>query len=210
MHIPSLAMEEMFAVGKPMFQFKQGIVQVKESEAQHFLKQLGDAKSVELLREAVLVDEQVDQSLIRFRKLPKEYQNLNQSPVVMGNFKGSRDISIGDEKNKFMYTIERYDYDSFEMKASADNDGILYWADGYDKNWHAYINGKEVPVYRANINFKAISIPKGTSKIYFIYNPFLYKIGLFIFYGTLLLCILAAVIMNGFYIVSRKLNIFMG
>jgi hypothetical protein len=206
MDIPSLAMEEMFAVGKPMFQIKQGIVQVKESEAQKFLKQLGDAKSAGLLREAVLVDDQVDQSLIRFRKLPKEYQNVNQSPALMGNCEGSRDVSIGDEKNKFTYTIETYNYDSFEMKASADNDGILYWADGYDKNWHAYINGKEVPVYRANINFKAISIPKGTSKIYFIYNPFLYKIGLFIFYGTLLLCILAAVIMNGCSMFTRKLK----
>ena len=203
MDISPLILEEMFAVGKPMFQFKQGIVQVKESEAQNFLKQLGDAKSVELLREAVLVDEQVDQSLIRFRKLPKEYQNLNQSPALMGNFKGSRDISIGDEKNKFMYAIERYNYNSFEMKAFAGSDGILYWADGYDKNWHAYVNGKEVPIYRANINFKAISLPKGTNSINFTYNPSLYKIGLIVFYGTWVVSFLAVVIIRGFYAVAN-------
>jgi hypothetical protein len=194
MDISPLILEEIFAVGKPMFQFKQGIVRVKESEAQDFLKQLGDAKSVELLREAVLVDEQVDQSLRRFRKLPKEYQNLNQSPAVMGNFKGSRDISIGDEKNKFMYAIKRYNYNSFEMKTSAGSDGILYWADGYEKNWHAYVNGKEVPIYLANINFKAISLPKGINNINFTYNPFLFKIGLLVFYGIFIICILLSII----------------
>jgi len=199
MDISPLFLEEIFAVGKPMFQFKQGIVQVKESEAQNFLKQLGNAKSVQLLREAVLVDEQVDQSLIRFRKLPKEYQNLNQGPAVMGNFKGSRDISIGDEKNKFMYTIERYNYNSFEMKASAGSDGILCWADGYDKNWHAYVNGKEVPIYRANLNFKAISLPNGINNINFTYNPFLFEIGLLIFYGIFIICILLSIIFISCY-----------
>ena len=201
MDISPSILEEIFAVGKPMFQFKQGIVEVQESEIPTFLKQLGDAESVELLREAVLVEEQVEQSLRRFRKLPKEYQNLNQSPAAMGDSKGRRDISIGDEKNKFMYAIERYNYNSFEMKASAGSDGILYWADGYDKNWHAYVNGEEVPIYRANINFKAISLLKGINNINFTYNPFLYKIGLIVFYGTWVVSILAVVIIRGFYAV---------
>ena len=42
--------------------------------------------------------------------------------------------------------MERYNYNSFEMKTSAASDGILYWADGYDKHWHAYVNGKEIPI----------------------------------------------------------------
>ena len=58
------------------------------------------------------------------------------------------------------------------MQAYTDREGFLYWADGHDKNWHAYINGKEVSIYRANINFKAIRLPKGTNNIKFIYNPF--------------------------------------
>jgi uncharacterized membrane protein YfhO len=84
------------------------------------------------------------------------------------------------------------------MQAYTDREGFLYWADGHDKNWHAYINGKEVSIYRANINFKAIRLPKGTNNIKFIYNPFLFKAGLFVFYVTLIICLLATLIIRGF------------
>ena len=88
------------------------------------------------------------------------------------------------------------------MAVFTDSDGILYWADGYDKDWRAYINGKEVPVYRANINFKAVSLPKGANNINFIYEPFLFKLGLFVFYGALIVCTFAVVIIKTFYFIA--------
>lgn len=196
MDIPPLAFREIFAVGKPMFQFKNKVVEIKESETAVFLKMLGSHKSVELLREAVLVDDQIDRSLTRFIKLPQEYQNDNQNSTAERIVKKEKDISGKDGKSKFAYTIENYNYNSFEMKASTDNEGILYWADGYDKNWHAYINGKEVPIYRANVNFKAISLPQGASTISFVYDPFWFKSGLFVFYGVFILSILLAVLVS--------------
>ncbi len=91
--------------------------------------------------------------------------------------------------------IKQSSYNAVDMKVSTNQKGILYWADGYDKWWNAYVNGKEVPVYRANINFKAISLPKGTSTIRFVYNPILFKIGILIFYGTLILSIVWQLVM---------------
>ena len=91
------------------------------------------------------------------------------------------------------------------MNVFSDKDGILYWADGYDKNWHAYVNGKEVPIYRANINFKAISLPKGNNNISFVYNPYLFKMSLFIFYGTMI-SVITLLIIRGFYIIIKHKN----
>ena len=202
MDIPPLALEEMFAVGKPMFQFKNKVVGIKESETAIFLKTLGSHKSVELLREAVLVDDQIDRSLTRFIKLSQEYQNDNKNSPDERGVRKEKDISGEDGRNKFAYTIENYNYNSFEMKVYTDNEGILYWADGYDKDWHAHVNGKEVPIYRANVNFKAISLPQGASTISFVYDPFWFKAGLFVFYGTFI-CVMVLTVLSSFIAAKR-------
>lgn len=174
--IQPLILEEMFAVGKPVFQFKQGIISVKESEIPAFFKRLGSDRSVKLLHEAVIVDEQTGTSLTNL--IVSDENIVKAIPAVAQDF---------------THTIEKYDYNSLNMKATIKKPGILYWADGYDNNWHAYINGKEVPIYRANINFKAINIQAGTNNISFTYKPFLFKIGLYIFYGIVIMSIIPAV-----------------
>lgn len=81
---------------------------------------------------------------------------------------------------------------SLKLNLETNEPVILYWADGYDKWWRAYVNGKEVPIYRANVNFKAIALPKGENHIRFVYDPGLFKGSLFIFYGTIILSFVAA------------------
>lgn len=191
-------LEEMFAVNKPLFQFKKKAVGVKERGISDFLRQLGSDNSVELLREAVIIDEKNEPYLTKI-KAGGKYHNGGNALTAAALLNEIRNNPDAMGKNSFTYAIENYNYNSFEIKVSTDNEGILYWADGYDKNWHAYINGKEVPIYRANMNFKAISLPKGVSAINFIYDPFWFKAGLFVFYGTLTACILTITVSGGAY-----------
>ena len=174
--IEPLVLEEMFAVDKPVFQFKEGVVSVNEGEIAAFFKRLGTDRSVKLLQEAVIVDEQTGTSLTNL--IVSDENIVKSIPAVA---------------QKFTYTIEKYDYNSLNMRATIKKPGILYWADGYDNNWHAYINRKEVPIYRANINFKAINIPAGNSNISFTYKPFLFMIGLYMFYGAFIISILLVI-----------------
>ena len=174
--IEPLVLEEMFAVDKPVFQFKEGVVSVNEGEMPAFFKRLGADRSVKLLQEAVIVDEQTGASLTNL--IASDENIVKQIPAVA---------------QEFTYTVEKYNYNSFNMKATIKKPGILYWADGYDNNWQAYINGKEVPIYRANINFKAISLPAGANNISFTYEPFLFKIGLYIYYGVFIISILLVI-----------------
>ena len=196
--IPYLSMEEMFAVNKPLFQFKHGYLNMERNEAQNFLKQLGDAESVELLQKIVILNEQPEPALTKLSVSSERFKKAVPAVAFkkINDVKG-RILDIKGEDN-FTYTIGKYEHNSFDMQAYTDREGFLYWADGHDKNWHAYINGKEVSIYRANINFKAIRLPKGTNNIKFIYNPFLFKTGLFVFYVTLIICLLAALIIRGF------------
>lgn len=71
---------------------------------------------------------------------------------------------------------------------------VLFLEHNYDKWWRAYLNGHEVPIYRANVNFKAIVLPEGNSNIKFIYNPVWFKAALFIFYITFITSMVAALL----------------
>lgn len=46
--------------------------------------------------------------------------------------------------------------------------GWLYYADAWHPFWRAYVNGREVPVVRANLAFKAVPIPPGPSEVLFV------------------------------------------
>ncbi len=192
--VSPLTMKEMFAVDKPMFQFKKGAVLVEDDEVFILLKRLGTKKSVQLLHDYVIVDCQENPSTSKLIIPAKEYGNR------------SRAVSIaGGEKRRFTFSISQYDCNSCDMRVSTDKDGFLYWADGYDKWWDAYINGKEVPIYRANIDFKAIVLPKGENNVRFVYNPVLLKVALLVFYGVSIISIVAALVNFSIYYRREKL-----
>lgn len=178
-NIPPAALREMFAIGKPLFQFKKGFVLTEENNIFDFLKGLGHERSVYLLNDYVLVDKANKISLHRLEIPLIDYSKLNQSILSVEN----SDIKVksADDNNKFSYTIGDYNFNSFNIKTSAKKQGVLYWADGYDKWWIAYINGAKAPIYQANVNFKAIILPAGENNIKFIYNPFFFRIALFVF-----------------------------
>jgi hypothetical protein len=181
--IPPVALEEMFCVGKSMFQFKQGVVSVADKELAPFLNGIDPEKAVRLLEKCILVNgEDIDASLAEFSIARSECAALTQN--------SSGTIQQDQQRNvHFSYSVEEYEYDSFRMNVFTDKKGILYWSDGFDNRWHAYVNGQEVSVYRANANFKAIVLPKGTSHIDFVFKHTAFKMALLVFYSTLGLAI---------------------
>ncbi len=204
MGIPPVTIEEMFAVNMPVFQFKEGIVNIKEDNVPDLFEELYTLLSANLLKKYVLMDGKLDSALSHLNVSPREDENMVSLDTVK-YINTSEDIKEMKEEASFRYNIEKFDSNSVNVNVFSDKDGILYWADGYDKNWHAYVNGKEVPIYRANINFKAISLPKGNNNISFVYNPYLFKMSLFIFYGTMI-SVITLLIIRGFYIIIKHKN----
>jgi len=185
---------EIFAVDKPVFQLKHSFLIVDDDNVSNLLSNLDADSAIKLLQESVIVDRQPEVLHVKSGSSVGGYDKVISTDEDRGDF---RPMVKGPDlkyKNELEYSVERYDYNSFDMNVFSPESGILYWADGYDKNWHAYIDGKEIPIYRANINFKAVILPKGTHKIIFAYNPFLFKIGIFVFYGTFVLCIFSSAV----------------
>jgi hypothetical protein len=201
--IPPLAMKEMFCAGKPVFQFKQGIIALSDNEVAAYLNKLGPEDAIRLLKDWVIVNrEDVDTFLARFER------SLVQGDTLIDDASPAK--GEPDRNGRFSYSVEEYEHNSFSIDVVTDKQGVLYWSDGFDERWRGYVDEKEVPIYRANVNFKAIVLPKGVSHIHFVFKHSLLKMALLVFYGVLIIAITLAII-TWFYeqkisIITRKGN----
>jgi hypothetical protein len=67
--------------------------------------------------------------------------------------------------------IGHWDYNTLALDVETPADAVLYWADGFDPYWRAWVDGKEVAVHRANLAFKAAFVPAGRHAVRFEYRP---------------------------------------
>ena len=49
--------------------------------------------------------------------------------------------------------------------------GWLYFADTWDNHWEAKVGGIPMPVYKGNLQFKAVYVPGGMQVVELSYNP---------------------------------------
>lgn len=56
---------------------------------------------------------------------------------------------------------------------------FLYYADAYHPHWKAFVNGKQTPVIRANVGFKAVVIPAGQSEVVFEFGNIFYSLPIY-------------------------------
>jgi len=73
-----------------------------------------------------------------------------------------------------------YTNNTVTITATAEHDAWLYISDTYEKGWRAYVDGRRTPVFRANMNGRAIAFPAGTHTILFRYSPASFWIGLWV------------------------------
>ncbi len=62
------------------------------------------------------------------------------------------------------------DYNGFSVKGEIKNEGLIFLNQNYHHNWHAYIDGDEVKILKANIGLMAFEIPSGNHNIVLKYK----------------------------------------
>jgi Bacterial membrane protein YfhO len=65
----------------------------------------------------------------------------------------------------------RYDAREAVWQVRTAEPSYMVTTDSYYPGWHAYIDGVETPVYRANIAFRAILLPAGEHRVVYRYEP---------------------------------------
>lgn len=82
--------------------------------------------------------------------------------------------------------ITRYSNDEITIKADMAQDGFLVLSEKYYPGWKAYVDGKGTKIFKANYIMRAVYLNKGIHKVEFVFDPWAYKVGLWLSAGTLL------------------------
>jgi hypothetical protein len=75
-------------------------------------------------------------------------------------------------------TVTAYDPEQIALKASLTAPGYLVLSDAWYPGWHATVNGEPASIERANVHFRAVSLPEGTHVVRFTFRPRSYAAGL--------------------------------
>ena len=68
-------------------------------------------------------------------------------------------------------TIRTYEPTHIVIQTSSDVPKLLFLSDVYDSGWQAKIDGVSSPIYRADYDFRAMSVSAGTHTVEFSYAP---------------------------------------
>jgi uncharacterized membrane protein YfhO len=98
---------------------------------------------------------------------------LEQSPETLpaGN-------ALKDTDTNASVKIMSYQPDEVKIEAHMPRPGFLLLLDTYFPGWTATVNGENVPVYRADYDFRAVSLPAGKETVCFSYRPRSLRIGI--------------------------------
>lgn len=97
----------------------------------------------------------------------------------------------------FSSKAEIVEYANLTVKLRAVSNGpaVLVLADTHFPGWRVYVDGKEEKLLRANYFFRGVAIPTGEHSVEFKYDPFPFKLGLFVSMITALILFLVTLIL---------------
>jgi hypothetical protein len=83
--------------------------------------------------------------------------------------------------------FDAYEPHRIRLRVNAPSDGWLFLSDTWYPGWSASVDGREAPVFRANVAGRAIRIPAGEHRVEFRYRPVSFVLGCLLAAGGLLL-----------------------
>lgn len=85
--------------------------------------------------------------------------------------------------------IVRYEPERVSIAVDAPSSGFLVLTDLFYPGWKAFVDDREVPVYRANYLFRAVQVPRGHHQVRFEYRPASFHRGLVLSGATALIIV---------------------
>jgi hypothetical protein len=107
--------------------------------------------------------------------------------VLLASKKAVESSSVADGPAGQVESFERQP-NSVELHVQLSRPGYVVLLDRFDPNWHATVDGQEVPILRANLLFRAVRASAGRHTVRFFYRQRGLAGGLAISLGALALC----------------------
>lgn len=102
---------------------------------------------------------------------PKTYAILEEDCTFLSQNSDLKGTSI---------QVAKYTPNEIHVTADMANNGLLVLSEIYYPGWKALVDGKESKVYKADYVLRSVYLEKGKHEIKFIFDPFSFKIGLYI------------------------------
>jgi hypothetical protein len=83
------------------------------------------------------------------------------------------------------------------IEADLSEPGYVVLVDSYDPGWRAQLDGRPVPIVRANTIFRAVQVPGGHHLIEYVYRPWAVGLGILLCGVTLASTVAALVVLRG-------------
>ena len=84
--------------------------------------------------------------------------------------------------------ITNYDIQLIELNAQVDQPAHLVLSEiYYPAGWKVFVDGKEEKIYKTNYLFRSVFLQPGSHKIRFVFDPFMFNLGMWLSLGTLVL-----------------------
>jgi hypothetical protein len=127
--------------------------------------------------------------------LPDDWQG-HEDALVSLNSNPSQTIIHGDADvltGNGEVTFSSYTPTRIEMTVTSDAEAYLVLNDAWYPSWRATVNGEEMPIYHANVTFRAVRVPTGESTVIFEFVPSLWY-GAMAFGGVIWVFIIAMLV----------------
>ena len=105
---------------------------------------------------------------------PRQVLFLEEEPKIVAD-NGTKITAL---ETNISVRITSYEPDEVRIEASLPRPGFLLLLDTYFPGWTASVNGRPTRIFRADYNFRAVSLPAGKSTIRFSYRPKSLRIGM--------------------------------
>ncbi len=110
----------------------------------------------------------------------QELATFDPASEVIISGKGTDIASRILETSDWSSIVGRYAGNLVEIQTRSNKDGFLILSDTYYPGWHAWVDGVESPVMRANYDFRAVQLPAGEHTVVFKFSSRYLKLGLLI------------------------------
>jgi hypothetical protein len=99
-----------------------------------------------------------------------------EGPVVAGSAAGA----AGAAANQAVQAAEIVSYapERVEVRTRSAAAGVLVLADAFYPGWRATVDGRETPIYPANVLYRAVPLPAGEHTVIFTFTPTGWRLGL--------------------------------
>jgi hypothetical protein len=120
------------------------------------------------------------------------------NPAVTAFVESDRPLALATTPLQAAAEITRHEPDRVTIRTRASRDALMVLSDNWYKDWHAEVDGREVPVLRANHSFRGVVVPAGAHTVEFTFRPAELVTGLYIHIATM-----AMLALYGLYLLVR-------